>query len=84
MEVLHEDIREKEHELQRRVKLHEIWPTGETDMEEELLDDGVPALTTTENETRDIILELLSGHEDQVQDRPTSVKFVAFMEFDGH
>ena len=84
MEVLHEDIREKEQELQRRAELHKIQPIGKTDMEEELLDDGVPALRTAESEMHDIILELLSGHEDQVRDRLTLVKVVAFVEFDRH
>ena len=82
MEVLREDIREKK--LQCRTEFHEIWLVGEIDMEEELLDNGIPTLMNTESETCDIISELFSGYEDQVHDRLTPVKVVAFVEFDGH
>lgn len=49
-----------------------------------MVDDGVPAITVVESETRDIISEMLSNHEEQVADRPTPAKVVAFVEFDGN
>ena len=84
MEVMREDIREKEQELQRTTELHDLQSNGLIDMEEDMVDDGVPTIAVVESETRDIILEVLSNHEDHVSYRASSEKFVAFAEFDGN
>ena len=83
MEVLREDLREKESELQRRAELHELQHL-ENDIEEDVLDDGVEALTVVESETQDIISEVLSNHEDHIPGTSTPVKVVSFVEFDGN
>jgi len=84
MEVLREDIREKEQELQRRAELHEVETPVQNDVEEDVFDDGVPPLVVVESETTDIISDILSRHEVEVCDRPTPAKVVAFVEFDGN
>ena len=84
MEVLREDIHEKEQELQRTTELHDLQSNGLIDTEEDMVDDGVPTIAVVESETRDIISEVLSNHEDHVSDRASSEKVVAFAEFDGN
>ena len=71
MEVVREDILEKKQELQRTTELCELQRNGQIDMEDDVVDDGVPTITIVESETRDIISEILSNHEDHVFDRPS-------------
>ena len=52
--------------------------------EEDVMDDGVPAMMVVESETRDIIGEMLNAHEEQVRGVPVPTKVEAFVEFDGY
>ena len=52
--------------------------------EEDVVDDGVPAITVVESETRDIISNILSNHEDNVCAILVSAKVETDVEFDGH
>lgn len=54
------------------------------DVEEDLVDDGVPAITVVESETRDVITEMLNNHEEYVCEVPTLAKVEPFVEFGGH
>jgi len=81
MEVLREDLIEEDQELQRQAEASELELV---DTEEDILDDGVLAVTVAESEIRDVISEMLGNHEDQLQAIPVPVKVEAFVEFDGH
>ena len=83
MEVLREDINEED-ESQLQGELHDTEPTAIEHVEEDLIDDGVPALAIVESETRDIISEMLSNHERHVRSIPVPATVEAFVEFDGH
>ena len=84
MEVLREDLRHKEDELQRRAELGDLEPPTLIDAEDEVCNDGVPAITVLESETRDIIIEMLSYHENHVEGEQAAIKVEPFVEFDGN
>lgn len=81
MEVLREDLRDKDQELQRRAAAADLEIEQ---VEEDLLDDGVPAMTVADSETRDVLSDILSNHEEHVQAIPVPAKVEAFVDFGGH
>ena len=84
MEVLREDLTQREQEAQRRAELGELEPAVAEDVEDDVLDDGVPAITVVESEVHDVISEMLSPHEGHVRAIPVPVKVEAFVEFNGN
>jgi hypothetical protein len=84
MEVLREDLNQKEKDMQRRAEAGELEHIVLEDVETDVVDDGVPALPVVESETRDIISELLDTHEEHVRAETVPVKVEAFVEFDGN
>ena len=63
MEVLREDLQQKEHEVQRLAKLHDLPLAVLEDTEDDMLADGVPPIAIAESETRHVISEMLNQHE---------------------
>ena len=82
--MLREDLRHKEDELQRRAELGDLEPPTLIDAGDEVCDDDIPAITVLESETRDIIAEMLSYHENHIEGEQAAIKVEPFVEFDGN
>ena len=63
MEVLIKDLNQKEQEAERWATLGELEPAVADPVEDEVLDDGIPAIMVVESEVCDVIFEMLGQHD---------------------